>query len=500
MADSTSATPTHEAPIVLLLVHGTFAPDASWTRGDSALIARLTSTFPTHRMIVDTFTWRGVASTRYNNTHAHRHAAATALAKRLQQIRTAHPLAKIVVVAHSHGGNVSLYAARKCAPETTLDGVVCMGTPFIEIAPRNVREDVVFPAAISLSAVVAWVALLTMSTLVGLAGVVTGLVLLANGPGVLIRVAGATLALVSLPVGSWFLEIDEEASKRQAWSAPPTSSNSANPYGNSYYGSGQFGGPYAYGSAQSGSSSGYSGPVWRMTKTAREMPERWSESWTNGLYSFAERKQARLAGLFTAVVESSSCPVLCVNTPHDEAFLALSAIDRVSWFVAALLSHPNVATGLYITVLAACGLRGVTFAVNVTPRLFDDAPAGLGSSILYWVGFVLTGVVAALGAGMFWLMIATLALWVLTPLVLAARVPAGFGTLLAYGWMDLLAGMFVEMRVRSTPAGWDHRPVGSELREYTFANREGMHHSTYYTNPDVLTAIAEWLTARVRAN
>jgi alpha-beta hydrolase superfamily lysophospholipase len=41
------------------------------------------------------------------------------------------------IVAHSHGGNVALYALRDPEVERLVDGVVCMATPFIVARRRD---------------------------------------------------------------------------------------------------------------------------------------------------------------------------------------------------------------------------------------------------------------------------------------------------------------------------------------------------------------------------
>lgn len=58
------------------------------------------------------FVWRGWLGTWLNNGHRYRLAAGRDLAVQLHAQCVEHPRARHFVVAHSHGGNVTLYALR----------------------------------------------------------------------------------------------------------------------------------------------------------------------------------------------------------------------------------------------------------------------------------------------------------------------------------------------------------------------------------------------------
>jgi hypothetical protein len=51
----------------------------------------------------------------------------------MRGLRDQVPSAKHFIIAHSHGGNVALYAAER----TQVDGIVCLATPFIHAAARD---------------------------------------------------------------------------------------------------------------------------------------------------------------------------------------------------------------------------------------------------------------------------------------------------------------------------------------------------------------------------
>ena len=121
---------TAAAEIVFHLVHGTFARGAGWTEPDSPLCRNLWRMCG-GRCRYERFLWSG------ENSHEARISAGAALADQLETSLADHPTAKHVVVAHSHGGNVTLYATRHQVVASGLAGIVCLATPFIRATARR---------------------------------------------------------------------------------------------------------------------------------------------------------------------------------------------------------------------------------------------------------------------------------------------------------------------------------------------------------------------------
>lgn len=117
-----------EVKRIFLLLHGTFAPNAQWTI-DSVLRRRLSKL---GNVEFHAPQWPGIFHSRLNNGHRSRLAAATALQEKLTTLREDNPSARIYIVAHSHGGNVAIYAANRLPPGT-VNGIVCLSTPFIHV-------------------------------------------------------------------------------------------------------------------------------------------------------------------------------------------------------------------------------------------------------------------------------------------------------------------------------------------------------------------------------
>lgn len=118
-----------QATHVVTLVHGTRllpwqARRPDWTEEDSSLCMALQSKLPvTFRF----FGWNG------GNSMRARAAAKKDLVQFLREGISDSPDAKHFIIAHSHGGNVSLHAACEVDLENVIQGVVCMATPFLHV-------------------------------------------------------------------------------------------------------------------------------------------------------------------------------------------------------------------------------------------------------------------------------------------------------------------------------------------------------------------------------
>ncbi len=122
---------------VITLVHGTWAPDALWTRPTSKLRKTLLKSIP--RVEFKLARWSGV------NSPAGRRKGGDKVRSRLLQLITKdYPKADHYVIAHSHGGNVVRYALKGITPETKqrISAVICLSTPFISCKKRDLRDRV----------------------------------------------------------------------------------------------------------------------------------------------------------------------------------------------------------------------------------------------------------------------------------------------------------------------------------------------------------------------
>ena len=110
--------------IVVTLVHGTWARGAPWTADTSALHQHLKQKVPQVREVL-VYEWTG------ENTHHARVEGAKGLAAHVEEAKLKYPRADHYIIAHSHGGNVAVYACSNDKFRRSIAGIACLSTPFI---------------------------------------------------------------------------------------------------------------------------------------------------------------------------------------------------------------------------------------------------------------------------------------------------------------------------------------------------------------------------------
>ena len=114
----------------ITLVHGTFARGAPWTQDDSRLSTALRGGLD-GTVEIERCEWSGW------NTAGARADGAKNLVRHLRAQGGKAVQERRFVVAHSHAGNIALYALRDAAAAALVDGVVCMSTPFFVARRRD---------------------------------------------------------------------------------------------------------------------------------------------------------------------------------------------------------------------------------------------------------------------------------------------------------------------------------------------------------------------------
>jgi pimeloyl-ACP methyl ester carboxylesterase len=128
--DLGSATPT-TPPIkpVVTLIHGTWSPRAPWVREGMPIPDAIHRAVPDAQLV--TFDWSG------KNSHRHRMSAADALRVHIEDVeRREGSGVRHILVGHSHGATVALYALRDSETEKRVSGLVTLGAPFLRVRPR----------------------------------------------------------------------------------------------------------------------------------------------------------------------------------------------------------------------------------------------------------------------------------------------------------------------------------------------------------------------------
>jgi hypothetical protein len=133
-----AANPMPSSPnYVITLVHGTFVwpfvRNAEWINENSVLRTSLDNALP-GLIRFEKFLWSG------RNSVTDRHAASEALKDLLVKQLRLYPNAKHYVIAHSHGGNILMYALRDRELERHIRGIVCLSTPFLHVTKRNLGK------------------------------------------------------------------------------------------------------------------------------------------------------------------------------------------------------------------------------------------------------------------------------------------------------------------------------------------------------------------------
>ena len=131
-------------PVVVTLIHGTFAPEASWVREGSELRKAIAKAFP-DAVEFRRFVWSG------GNSISARQAAAAELRGQILADPVMAEGARHFLVAHSHGGNIALYALRDPQVRERITGVATLATPFLIAKKRDLGNQglILFCAGLS---------------------------------------------------------------------------------------------------------------------------------------------------------------------------------------------------------------------------------------------------------------------------------------------------------------------------------------------------------------
>lgn len=121
--------------LIVLAIHGTFAPDADWAQPGSTLHQLIQSEPGSIHINWVPFSWSG------GNSHSARELASTGLAKKVDDLSIQNPNADIHLIGHSHGGNVALMmlsAHLDIRPKVA--SVICLSTPFLKFDVGGVEQ------------------------------------------------------------------------------------------------------------------------------------------------------------------------------------------------------------------------------------------------------------------------------------------------------------------------------------------------------------------------
>ena len=377
---------------IVVLVHGTFFPDAPWVQPTSALPVAIGRALAPRRVLFKTFVWTGLFGGRYNNTNAVRRGAAKRLGDVLVALHAEWPAAPIFIVAHSHGANVVLYAARDLASAVPLAGLVSMGTPFLEVRPRRFRDDTALVATIEGIASICWIVLLGLSACAGVCVLSLGLKI-GMLRGWLSKLIAVPVILVGVVLIIWMVRVDKKN-------------------------------PYRYvsvrGHVEVSQNYTLSEATEQLRKSVVKLALDLASSW-------ARRRQEDLMQLSSVL--PPDVPMLVLRSEEDEVLVGLPLPDKVSNQSVGFLASPRTATIVVTLGLSACfvaaafaGLRGFIGVLRGGKRTGRD-----------WLLALFIGSIEGWFVLIPGIMLGVCALVVVTPLSVVARAPLGTPSLAAYG-------------------------------------------------------------------
>jgi hypothetical protein len=123
---------------VVHTVHGTYAPDAPWTKESSSFSEQLKRDLG-WRVKIESFGWSG------KNSVSARWEAAQNFRRHLEEKLNDKEYvgAKHIIVSHSHGGNVAFWALANEALASRVAGVVTLATPFLSATLRPEEDELI---------------------------------------------------------------------------------------------------------------------------------------------------------------------------------------------------------------------------------------------------------------------------------------------------------------------------------------------------------------------
>ena len=155
------------ADITVIAIHGTFAQGAQWTKTTSALSKKIRAGIENKGR---TLAWHCLSWTGGNRV-TDRNQAVALLHAALDTVLTSSPERPVILLAHSHGGNIALKAAESFTRHKNLH-IVTMATPFLFAQPRPDAErliSVVGCCCVIVSFLAGWLLLALIAPLYGMA-------------------------------------------------------------------------------------------------------------------------------------------------------------------------------------------------------------------------------------------------------------------------------------------------------------------------------------------
>ena len=151
----------NDETVHVILVHGTFAPDAAWTQATSPLCVCIAKALEGRAVRFEQLSWSGA------NRHADRIEAGNALAAKAIDLIRAYP-GNCFLVGHSHGGTVITQALnRSLELSAAISGAVFLATPFIQVHKKDYASKLIsWVYALCMALMLAAIVAFTFATMI----------------------------------------------------------------------------------------------------------------------------------------------------------------------------------------------------------------------------------------------------------------------------------------------------------------------------------------------
>ena len=112
---------------LIIFIPGTFDKEHEWTKRGGDIPEKLRQSQIFHDAEFKVHEWD------YANSHFSRQEAGFELAAKISALDAKKHFHRRIIIAHSHGGNVALYAARHLDNQGISTEIICLGTPFLPV-------------------------------------------------------------------------------------------------------------------------------------------------------------------------------------------------------------------------------------------------------------------------------------------------------------------------------------------------------------------------------
>lgn len=131
---------------IITLIHGTWSPNATWVKDNSDFRKDLGGKLGVDHDCFKPFKWSGLNQVRCRAKACDR--LVVGLKGQFAEERAKGLEVDHYLIAHSHGGNIAMYAMRDPEVDRGVRGIVCLSTPFLHAQDRPLPAWIIYTAQV----------------------------------------------------------------------------------------------------------------------------------------------------------------------------------------------------------------------------------------------------------------------------------------------------------------------------------------------------------------